>query len=273
MPRGSGLWPAFWMLGTDIDRASWPQTGEIDMMEHVGRVPNEVFGTLHGPGYSGGQSYGSRYDLGTAGGRRVPRLRGRLAARTRSSGIVDGMQYFEATPNDAFLQGKQWVFNHPFFMLLNVAVGGNFGGAVGPETMFPQSHAGGLCPALPGQARARELRRLRSATTSRAGSRSPFRSPRSSTATVPALDLTAIKGFGFLVPGGMRSPLLHRPAAAGMPGRCDRDQHSRQRRRARCAGAGRRLRRRHRPLRALRWPARRSRSPVGPAHARQECDD
>ena len=47
------------------------------------------------------------------------------------------MPYFTATPGDAFLQGKQWVFNHPFFMLLNVAVGGNFGGAVGPDTTFP----------------------------------------------------------------------------------------------------------------------------------------
>lgn len=136
--RGAGLWPAFWMLGTDIDQVSWPQTGEIDIMEYVGRLPNEIFGTIHGPGYSGGQSYGKSYDLG----RPVPDDFHTFAVEWQPNKIVwyfDGIAYHQATPSDAFLQGKQWVFNHPFYMLLNVAVGGNFGGAVGAETTFPQS--------------------------------------------------------------------------------------------------------------------------------------
>jgi beta-glucanase (GH16 family) len=138
VPQGAGLWPAFWMLGTDIDQVDWPQTGEIDIMENVGRLPNEVFGTLHGPGYSGGQSYGGIYDLGKP----VSDDYHIFAVEWQPDKIVwfiDGMPFFTATPGDTFLQGKQWVFNHPFFMLLNVAVGGNFGGAVGPETTFPQT--------------------------------------------------------------------------------------------------------------------------------------
>jgi beta-glucanase (GH16 family) len=152
VPVGAGLWPAFWMLGTDIDQVGWPQTGEIDIMEYVGRLPNQVFGTLHGPGYSGGQSYGKIYDLGkpVADDFHV------FAVEWQPDKItwfVDGIPYFTATPDDPFLQGKQWVFNHPFFMLLNVAVGGNFGGAVGPDTTFPQTMSGRLCAPLPGQTR------------------------------------------------------------------------------------------------------------------------
>ena len=138
VPTGSGLWPAFWMLGTDIDQNPWPQSGEIDIMEFVGRRPNEVFGTLHGPGYSGGQSYGRVYDLGTP----VSDAYHVFAVEWQPDKVewfIDGISYFTATPNDPFLQGKQWVFNHPFFILLNVAIGGNFGGPVGPETTFPQT--------------------------------------------------------------------------------------------------------------------------------------
>jgi len=138
VPEGAGLWPAFWMLGTDIDQVDWPQTGEIDIMEVVGRRPNEAFGTLHGPGYSGGQSYGKVYDFGGP----VADAYHVFAVEWEPDKIVwtiDGAPYFTATPDDAFLQGKQWVFNHPFFILLNVAVGGNFGGPVGPDTTFPQT--------------------------------------------------------------------------------------------------------------------------------------
>jgi beta-glucanase (GH16 family) len=138
VPAGAGYWPAFWMLGADIDRVGWPQAGEIDIMEYVGRLPNEIFGTIHGPGYSGGQSYGNIYDFGKP----VYDDYHTFAVEWQPDRIVwyvDGIKYHEATPNDAFLQDKQWVYNHPFYMLLNVAVGGNFGGPVGADTVFPQS--------------------------------------------------------------------------------------------------------------------------------------
>ena len=103
-------------------------------------MPNEVFGTLHGPGYSGGQSYGKSVDLGKP----VANEFHTYAVEWQPDKItwfLDGMPYFTATPNDPFLQGKQWVFNHPFFLLLNMAVGGNFGGAVAPETDLPGDQA------------------------------------------------------------------------------------------------------------------------------------
>ena len=136
--KGAGLWPAFWMLGTNLDQAGWPQAGEIDIMEYVGRVPNQVFGTLHGPGYSGGQSYGAVYDLDVP----VSDDFHVFAVEWQPDTItwfIDGIPYFTATPNDEFMQGKEWVFNHPFYLLMNVAVGGNFGGPVGPDTTFPQT--------------------------------------------------------------------------------------------------------------------------------------
>lgn len=136
VPSGAGLWPAFWSLGTDIDRLGWPQAGEIDIMENVGRIPNEIFGTIHGPGYSGGQSFGRSYNFGTPAAADFHTF----AVEWQPGEIrwyVDGILYHTATPAD--VAPNQWVFDHPFFLLLNVAVGGNFGGPVGADTVFPQS--------------------------------------------------------------------------------------------------------------------------------------
>ncbi len=205
VPRGAGLWPAFWMLGADIDQVNWPQSGEIDIMENVGRLPNQVFGTLHGPGYSGGQSYGRTVDLGTP----VADAFHTFAVEWQPNKIVwylDGTPYFTATPNDPFLQGKQWVFNHPFFMLLNVAVGGNFGGAVGADTTFPQTTLVDYvrlyqAPPLP-------TTFTTSFRDSFAGWQKvtiPFTAFHADNGATP--DLTKIKSLTFDVPSGMRGPV------------------------------------------------------------------
>jgi beta-glucanase (GH16 family) len=138
LPDGAGgLWPAFWSLGTDIDQVGWPQTGEIDFMEYVSRRPNEIFGTIHGPGYSGGQSYGNPYDFGApaANDFHVFAIEWRP---DRIEWYVDGILYHSAEPGD--VAPNQWVFNDPVFMLLNQAVGGNFGGAVSDDLAFPQAY-------------------------------------------------------------------------------------------------------------------------------------
>jgi beta-glucanase (GH16 family) len=136
VPQGSGIWPAVWTLGNDFREVGWPRTGEIDIMEFVGRLPNEIFGTIHGPGYSGGQSFGGIYDFGTP----VYDDWHTFSVEWTPEKIdwyVDGIQYHTASPAD--IAPNEWVFDHPFTLLTNVAVGGNFGGALGDDLQFPQS--------------------------------------------------------------------------------------------------------------------------------------
>lgn len=205
VPQGAGLWPAFWMLGTDIDQVSWPQTGEIDIMEYVGRDPNRVFGTIHGPGYSGGQSYGNIYDFG----RPVADEFHTYAVEWQPDRIVwyvDGIKYHEATPQDPFMQGKQWVFNHPFFMLLNVAIGGNFGGAVGADTVFPRSMLVDYVRLYQAQPKLTPF--AASFNDDFSGWRRvslPFSSFRGSAGKT--LDRANIRGISFMTPGGYIGPV------------------------------------------------------------------
>ena len=137
VPAGVGLWPAFWMLGTDIRLVGWPDSGEIDVMENVGRQPERLYGTLHGPGYSGDHGYGRTIDLPDPLADDF-----HVYAVEWSAGhirwLVDGRQYHEATPAD--VAPNEWVYDHEFFLLLNLAVGGNFGGPVGEETVFPAEY-------------------------------------------------------------------------------------------------------------------------------------
>jgi beta-glucanase (GH16 family) len=137
IPRGQGLWPAFWMLGDNIDAVGWPRSGEIDIMENIGREPAAVHGTVHGPGYSGANGIG-RADTLPRGAYADDFHVFAVAWRPNEiRWFVDGRQYHRMTPAD-LPRGTKWVFDHPFFLLLNFAVGGEWPGDPDASTTFPQ---------------------------------------------------------------------------------------------------------------------------------------
>jgi len=139
IPRGQGLWPAFWMLGADIPTVGWPRCGEIDIMENIGREPSTVHGTVHGPGYSGANGIGASFTL--PGGARFADDFHVFAVEWEPAAIrwyVDGALYQTRTPAD-LPAGQRWAFDHPFFLLLNVAVGGGWPGSPDATTVFPQT--------------------------------------------------------------------------------------------------------------------------------------
>ena len=134
LPYGQGIWPAFWMLGSN---AGWPNGGEIDIMEYIGKTPETVYQTVHGPGYSGAKNIGSHFAL------TVDSLKNDFhvyAIEWQANDIrwfIDDQQVFEVTP-EKIPSGTQWVFDHPLFIILNLAVGGAWPGFPDDTTIFPQ---------------------------------------------------------------------------------------------------------------------------------------
>ncbi len=136
MPLGKGLWPAFWMLGANSSTVIWPQCGEIDIMEYLGNNPTTIFGTVHGPGYSGGNAVSKNYSLPNNRFDNDFHIFGIEWDENQINYYVDDVLYNQITP--AKTPGE-WVFNQPFYIILNMAVGGNFPGPPNAETVFPQT--------------------------------------------------------------------------------------------------------------------------------------
>jgi beta-glucanase (GH16 family) len=138
LPWGQGIWPAFWLLGDDNNATQvWPQIGEIDIMEYRGQEPTIAHGSMHGPGYSGGQAVTKQYDL----------VSERFDTDFHVFGIewgpgyinyyVDEVLYNQITPQDV---SGEWVFDdNEFYIIMNLAVGGTFVGSPGLNTVYPQT--------------------------------------------------------------------------------------------------------------------------------------
>lgn len=136
LPTGQGIWPAFWMLGSNIREVGWPLAGEIDIMEYVGKEPGQLYTTLHTKAGSGANATGKK---------------------SPAEGIEDGWHKYgadwSAEKIDFYFDDKLvytfapedkstevYPFTQPFYFILNVAVGGNFGGPAVDDSIFPQEY-------------------------------------------------------------------------------------------------------------------------------------
>jgi len=134
LATGEGLWPAIWLLGSDIDTVGWPACGEIDMMEYVGKNPNEIFTTLH-TSDSYGNSKNSKITINEYIEEGFHVYKTNWTEDAISFYIDDTLVY---TFSPEVKTEKTWPFNRPFYIILNMAIGGNFGGPEVDDSIFPQ---------------------------------------------------------------------------------------------------------------------------------------
>jgi beta-glucanase (GH16 family) len=140
VPAGKGTWPAFWMLGANFEQdapeleRNWPFVGEIDIMEYTGKDPELILGTVHGPGYAGagGKSKWFPQDFDIADDWHTYAVDWN---EERIQWYFNDEMYYELKPED--LNGREWVFDAPFFIILNLALGGTLGGFIDPTLEFP----------------------------------------------------------------------------------------------------------------------------------------
>jgi beta-glucanase (GH16 family) len=137
LPIGKGIWPAFWLLGDNHDTQDWPDCGEIDILESIGS-PDTIYSTLHGPGYSGRNGISAKFPL--PAGESIHTAFHLYAVEWSPNDIkffFDDHLIAERTLAD-LPQGTRWVYDHPFYILLNLAIGGYWPGNPDATTVFPQ---------------------------------------------------------------------------------------------------------------------------------------
>jgi beta-glucanase (GH16 family) len=137
IPAGFGLWSSLWMLGDNFGSVGWPACGELDVMEALGQYPFKARSTLHGPAGAGGSAYALGQDfVATSSLASGFHTYGVSWSRNSITWLFDHVPYATATPAD-LTPGERWVFNHPFHLVLNLAVGGNWPGPPDAFTPFP----------------------------------------------------------------------------------------------------------------------------------------
>ena len=137
MPKGQGIWPAIWMLGSDIDQNNWPKCGEIDMMELRGQEPSKILSTMHYPDAAGAHLYKGVSNITLPNSASFAddfHLFSVVRSQNQMRFFLDGTLYYTFSSSDASI----YPFNNPFFLVLNVAVGGDFLGSPDASTVFPQ---------------------------------------------------------------------------------------------------------------------------------------
>jgi beta-glucanase (GH16 family) len=136
LPKGQGIWPAIWLLGSDIDQNKWPKCGEIDIMELRGQEPNKILTTMHFSKSDGTPDQKGSADQVLASGNFSDdfHLFSLVRSKDQLRFFLDGTLYYTFTSIDA----PSLPINNPFFLILNVAVGGNFLGSPNAATVFPQ---------------------------------------------------------------------------------------------------------------------------------------
>lgn len=138
LPSGTGIWPAIWMLGANVGQVGWPACGEIDIMEYVGFEPNVIHSTIHTPSGFGGDGDGSEKTLDTA--EEEFHIYGMLWTETKITFYVDTPENVVHVYEPSSKNDSNWPFNKPYFFILNIAVGGNWGGVKGIDnSIFPQT--------------------------------------------------------------------------------------------------------------------------------------
>ncbi len=139
LPKGVGTWPAVWMLGKNISTAGWPRSGEIDIMEHVGFDEGVVHGTVHTEAYNHGKNTQKGNAVTISDVTAAFHLYAIEWTADKIDFFVDDQKYYTVQKSELGNTEAQWPFDQPFFLLLNVAVGGNWGGQKGvDETIWPQ---------------------------------------------------------------------------------------------------------------------------------------